>query len=519
MVCAVIISCLDYDTRYVYVQTFNWRYSHFILISNLLIVGVLLVALLRYKTTISIRGDQEADYKVVIKRGSVIGLAICVLFEAYTAGVLQNTTLAMNVGCASRASYVDFIRTTQPVVDYIYQNDDGFYRMEKTFFRMANDNMALGIRGVSGSTSTMNSCTLDLLRRLGYSSSSYISWYYGGNPVNDSLIGIKYIISDGRDRQLLPDFYDIVYEDVDNKRYVFENPYSLGLAYAVHSDILYFDPSEVKNPFEYMNAVLSAMLAQNHEIFKPMAVGVLDNTSETHYTVDMYSECEHGDQHQDMIPYQKTFVCRGNGEPLYMYLNSLVNRGFSVYINGTKIELNLPADCSSSITSIGMLEDGEEYEIMICSKYTPIDYSPNQILFYTLDLNEFKRMVSFLQNNQLIISSKSTEDRIVGTVTMSEKYPILFTSIPYDKNWHIYADGQMVQPCMIESSSDLKNARIPVLDAVVAVELTPGDHEIVIEYRPMELLIGTAISLAGVIVLVAIINIEKRKTRRVSEED
>ena len=220
-----------------------------------------------------------------------------------------------------------------------------------------------------------------------------------------------------------------------------------------------------------------------------------------------------------MIPYQKTFVCRGNGEPLYMYLNSLVNRGFSVYINGTKIELNLPADCSSSITSIGMLEDGEEYEIMICSKYTPIDYSPNQILFYTLDLNEFKRMVSVLQNNQLIISSESTEDRIVGTVTMSEKYPILFTSIPYDKNWHIYVDGQMVQPCMIESSSDLKNARIPLLDAVVAVELTPGDHEIVIEYRPMELLIGTAISLAGVIVLVAIINIEKRKTRRVSEED
>ena len=128
----------------------------------------------------------------------------------------------MDVGYASRDSYVDFINATQPAVDYVYQNDDGFYRMEKTFFRMGNDNMAFDMRGVSGSTSTMNSNTLDILRRLGYSSSSYISWYYGGNPLNDSLIGIKYIISDGSgiEEQQLSAFYNLVYEDEANDRYI-----------------------------------------------------------------------------------------------------------------------------------------------------------------------------------------------------------------------------------------------------------------------------------------------------------
>ena len=79
-------------------------------------------------------------------------------------------------------------------------------------------------------------------------------------------------------------------------------------------------------------------------------------------------------------------------------------------------------------------------------------------------------------------------------------------------------DGQQAQPCMIESSSDSGSEKIPVLDAVVAAELTPGEHEIVIEYRSTELLIGTAISLAGVMALVAIICIEKRRKGRSSKE-
>lgn len=101
---------------------------------------------------------------------------------------------------------------------------------------------------------------------------------------------------------------------------------------------------------------------------------------------------------------------------------------------------------------------------------------------------------------------------------MSEDYPILFTSIPYDKNWLIYVDGQRVQTCMIESSGDSGSVKIPVSDAVVAVELTPGEHEIVIEYRSTELLIGTAISLVGLMLIGAIIYSAKRKAKGASKE-
>ena len=523
IICAGIISWLDYGERYDYVETFHWNYNLFVLAANVFIVTILSIVLLSYRRSI-IKSDShevsDTGSPNSRKRGPVICLAVCVLIEAYTAGVLQNTTLAMDVGYASRASYVDFIHTTQPAVDYIYQNDDGFYRMEKTFFRMGNDNMALDIRGVSGSTSVMNMKTLEFLQRLGYSSSSYISWYYGGNPVNDSLIGIKYIISDadGKDKQLLTEFYHMIYEDVTNDRYVFENPYSLGVAYGVHSDIVHLDSSAYRNPFDYLNAVLSAMVGQEHSVFKPMAVETMEITYDHQYPVDIHSECEHDEHHLHIQPNQQTFVCYGNGDPLYMYFNTHGNRDFSVYVNGVAVELNLPLDCSASITSLGVLDEGEKYEIVICSEYSPIIYSPDQNWFYTLDYSEFQRVVNTLQNNQLNINPESTEDRIVGTMTISEDYPILFTSIPYDKNWRIYVDGQQAQPCMIESSSDSESEKIPVLDAVVAAELTPGEHEIVIEYRSTELLIGTAISLAGVMALVAIICIEKRRKGRSSKE-
>ena len=258
MFCSGIISLLNYGERYDYVQTFRWDYNRFVFIANVLIIVVLLLVLYFYRKSVfwpSMIEDNETVNEDKKKRGSIICLVVCVLTEAYSAGVLQNTTLAMDVGYASRASYVDFIHTTQPAVDYVYQQDDGFYRMEKTFFRMVNDNMSLDMRGISGSTSTMNMKTLTFLQRLGYSSSSYISWYYGGNPVNNSLLGIKYIIGDdgSKEQQLLSEFYNLIYEDEANNRYVFENPYSLGIAYAVHQNVLQIDSTVYGNSFDYLH--------------------------------------------------------------------------------------------------------------------------------------------------------------------------------------------------------------------------------------------------------------------------
>lgn len=150
MVCAAFISWLDYSKRYAYVQTFHLNYNKLLLCTNVVIIVILLVVLNFYKNSIintcKLTGNinQPSDEgKENKKRVPAVFFVVCVLAEAYTAGVLQNTFLAMDVGYASRASYVDFIHSTQPAIDYVLKRDNGFYRMEKTFYRMVNDNMAL----------------------------------------------------------------------------------------------------------------------------------------------------------------------------------------------------------------------------------------------------------------------------------------------------------------------------------------------------------------------------------------
>ena len=133
----------------------------------------------------------------------------------------------------SRYSYYNnYLNRTRPIVETVQESDKSFYRMEKTLFRKLNDNMALNIRGLSGSTSTLNQETIKFLDKMGYSSMSHWSKYLGGTPINDSLLGLKYIISDtGSASQTY--WYEAYRSDTVNGYTAYRNPYALSLAYGV----------------------------------------------------------------------------------------------------------------------------------------------------------------------------------------------------------------------------------------------------------------------------------------------
>ena len=56
-----------------------------------------------------------------------------------------------------------FIAESREEVAQVAEFDDDFYRMEKTYHRTVNDPMALGIAGLSHSTSTLNARALDFI--------------------------------------------------------------------------------------------------------------------------------------------------------------------------------------------------------------------------------------------------------------------------------------------------------------------------------------------------------------------
>ena len=123
----------------------------------------------------------------------------------------------------------------RPVVNAVKDKDKGFYRIEKTTMRKTNDSMALGMNSLCCSTSTLNKETIDFLRYMGYASKSNWSKYLGGTPVNDSIFGVKYLLSDKEVSDLYKEYP--VNLDEENDYTVYVNPYALPLAFGVDKAI------------------------------------------------------------------------------------------------------------------------------------------------------------------------------------------------------------------------------------------------------------------------------------------
>ena len=87
--------------------------------------------------------------------------------EAMYNTVGQISTQDTDITYSNHDTYVDYIPKLREKVDEIKAEDDGFYRIEKLFFRTVNDPSAVNMYGLSHSSSTLNAKPIELLKRLG----------------------------------------------------------------------------------------------------------------------------------------------------------------------------------------------------------------------------------------------------------------------------------------------------------------------------------------------------------------
>ncbi|MBR4034345.1 MAG: YfhO family protein, partial [Clostridia bacterium] len=207
-------------------------------------------------------------------------LLVFVCIEAFGSGIVNCVEFGDDVIYSSYSSYNDFVGSLRPLTEDILENDPSFYRYEKNVHRKYCDNMALNIRGLTNSTSTLNKETIKFLNNLGYASKSHWSKYLGGNLISDSLLGIKYIIDS--ETSDISAYYDlteldpITYNKTDYYAYI--NDHALSLAYSVDPAVIDFE-FEGKTPFEKLNALLSTMIGSEDVLNYFIPVEVEESTS------------------------------------------------------------------------------------------------------------------------------------------------------------------------------------------------------------------------------------------------
>lgn len=436
-----------------------------------------------------------------IKGGISLAIASIVTLECFVGGLLNLVALGDDVVYSSRISYRSFVDRVQPIVDMVQAEDDSFYRMEKTFHRKTNDPLALGFRGLSNSTSTLNASTIKFLRQLGLSSKSHWTKYLGGTPMLDTLLGVKYILVEEGDP--VSELYEKVHSydpgELYGKKYdvinAYYNPYALPIAYGVNNSLLTYNMEDEESPFARMNGIVSLMTDAEEplEVYVPITAfdtdysGVSLTFTTGHKVYTRESENVTG-----KVEY--TFTAEEDGN-IYCYFPSDWPRECDLLVNGTR-KSSYFGNETQRVVDLGYFEAGAEVSVALRLSEKDKLYVSTQpdSYFYYVDEEVFKSVAETLSESAYEIS-EYTEDSFYGTIDVAVGDELIYTTIPYDEAWVVTVDGKEAK--LIET-----------LGATISFYAEPGTHTVSIEYRPDCIIYGRYISLFGLFVFIAVCSVD-----------
>ena len=482
------------------------------------------------------------------KNVAAFALAAIVCVEMFVGSLMNVVDLEEDVGSIRYSNwvsdsgkteyysgYVGSVKRIEEVIEKIKEKDTSFYRMESTVYRKkggVNEPMAHGIKGISHSTSTLNTSVIKLMKKMGYASESHWTKYLGGTPVSDSLFGIKYVVT--RDSLLDPNVYvlaaesDEYYEYIPStsKIYAMQNTMALSLAYGVSNSVLDMEDF-IKEPkflssLDLQNKLINTMLSETMPtpnvwrgiysypnvdgcIVRPFTnVHTVKNENGEEEKIDnryyvFEDDVNAGDcDNEGTVNFE--FEAKLDGY-VYMYLPGCLFEGSmnkcKVYVNDMKLSGGIEdADYFTNETwvavNIGEFKKDEEITVRLEFSGGKLYLSQESpYYFYQIDYAKMAKVFDQLSYASMYIEDYGN-DYVKGTIDLPEGQELIFTTIPYDEGWKVYVDGEKVET-------------VKALDSLLAVPSTAGYHEIEFVYRPDCAVYGGLISVIGILAFVLLV--------------
>ena len=125
-------------------------------------------------------------------------------------------------------------------------------------------------------------------------------------------------------------------------------------------------------------------------------------------------------------------------------------------------------------------------ELMLDRNFTSVNTGSMRIIYSDLSRGELK-------------VSEFSDTNIKGTLTTSGE-KVIFTSIPYDKMWQVYVDGERVDT-------------YKCVDSMLAFNVSSNDthtYEIEMKYVPMQWYVGLIVTALGIVAFTACCLIERK---------
>ena len=350
-----------------------------------------------------------------------------------------------------------------------------FYRAETTHSQTLNDDALNGYNGISAFTSSANVRVTEFMKALGYGAKNTYNRYCfeESSPVANLFLDLKYMIErDGRDRT------SSVFSEVHHyeKVYLLENTAYLPLGFLAEEKLAELDFSGGDNAFFFQNALFSAATGLDANVWTPIVgsgMTVLGNGTQVEESQVQgrvsYGECETG-------AYVSYFFTADRSGFACVHLDLPKRNDFVVAVNGVDVyreTISLP-----QMLAVGDLNPGDAVEVrVLCKKDETGSMTVTAAL---MDEELFRWGYSILNASTLRLTAFS-QTRVEGSIRC-DRDGLLYTSVPQNGNWHLYVDGQEVEPTLVG-------------DCMISAPLTQGEHSIVLKYRNRAFEFGSILTL------------------------
>lgn len=374
--------------------------------------------------------------------------------------------------------------------------DSSYGRVETSQEYILNDPALYGYKGVSTFTSTANYSVTKLMEKLALCAPSRANRYYyeTTSPLTNAFLAVEHVIFKNDMGNLNP-YLEAVAEQWDEenryKTVIYQNTETLPIGFMVEEGFL-DDTLTGENPFEVQNDLFTNATGLEGELFT--RVPLKSVSAETTVKVTGSQEGKYTltrEEDADELRLDINYIAPDTNS-LYAYIDgSTISK---VKVSGTSYK----AAKRKYIFPAGNYQDGEK--VTFSFEFESSFKEKSSIQFHVYSMNEelFEQGMEILRDESFEIT-KYESTVIEGKIAPVED-GVFYTSIPYEKGWSLYVDGEKTE---IE----------PFEGALIAVNLTAGEHDIVLKYSPHGFIMGVIISVAALIVFVFSIVLIRRRNR------
>ena len=400
--------------------------------------------------------------------------------------VLNLINFGVNFPGTSTAFYPRGKEYSASMIRYMHERewDELFFRAETTHSQTLNDGALNNYHGVSTFTSSANVSVTEFMRKLGYGAKDTYNryCYEESSPVSNLFLGLKYMIERSGEVEDNPYFNDLhSYGDV----HLLENNAYLPLGFLAEDTLAEQSFSGRENAFDFQNDLFAAATGLDEPIWYHMYGNVLSITTDqaelTKTTPSGYCTYKVGSE-AGRVNYEYTVTMDGF---MCIYLDLSERNNFTLWLNDE--ELYSETYSIPQMLAVCQVKVGDVVDVALSCEAN--ESGSMNISAAIMDGPVFWAGYENLSKSTLELTNFSTT-KVDGTI-LCDRDGLLYTSIPQDGNWHVYVDGQETETVLVG-------------EAMTAVHLSKGYHEVSFRYHNEAFALGWKVSLLCTAILMGL---------------